>query len=408
MILHIDMDAFFASASLVARPDLAGLPVLIGGGSRRGVVLAATYEARAHGVGSGMPMARARRLCPEAIVIPPDHELYQRVSGAVMQLFRTVTPRVEAVSMEEAFLDVDGVGAAPELIGHRLRDLVADEQGITCSVGIAPTKVVAKMASRAAKPDGLRVVGPGDVVPFLHSFAVGDLWGVGPSTEEMLVRLGLRTVADLAHTPRRTLQRAMGEQFGARLHDMAWGRDDGPVVPQQRERSIGSDETFDHDVDDPVQVHRRLLRLADRTAARVRAAELMGRTITLKVRFSDFTTITRSRTLREPTDVSREVYETARELYDALGLQRARVRLVGVRMEGLREREGCPRQPRLDEPERGWAEADRAVDQAGRRFGAGAVGPASLLGLSGRSHDGHLRPGRVPQPQRARTGALMR
>lgn len=379
VILHADMDAFFASVSMIERPDLVGHPVAVGGSGNRGVVLAATYPARIFGVHSGMPMARARRLCPHLVVLRPDSERYQQVSGSVMQLFRTVTPFVEPVSMEEAFLDVTGVPEDPVQLAHRLRDQVSDEQGITCSVGVAPSKVVAKIASRAAKPDGLRVVAPPDVVAFLHPLPVGELWGVGERTEEVLLRLGLRTVGDIAHTPVQTLRRALGDGQGRHLHEIAWGRDDRRVTPQQRERSIGSDETFSSDVDDPVEIHRRLLRLADRTTARVRSAELVGRTVTLKVRFSDFTTITRSRTLRQHTDVSHEVYATARDLYDALGLQRARVRLVGVRMEGLIDRAGCPVQPRLDEPTHGWADADRAVDRASARFGAGAVRPASLL-----------------------------
>ncbi|YAL84472.1 DNA polymerase IV [Dermacoccaceae bacterium W4C1] len=408
-IMHIDMDAFFASASLVDRPDLAGMPVLIGGAGGRGVVLAATYAARAYGVHSAMPMSRARRLCPQAVVISPDYERYRRMSEAVMHLFRTVTPTVEPVSMEEAFLDLTRSPMDPARLGGHLRDVVNDEQGITCSVGVAPSKVVAKMASRAAKPDGLRVVTPGEVVPFLHGFAVGDIWGVGESTEQALLRLGLRTVADLAHTPERTLRRALGEATGARLHRIAWGADDEPVVPRAPERSIGSDETFGHDVDDPVEIRRRLLRLADRTAARARSADLVGRTVTLKVRFSDFTTITRSRTLREHTDVSQEIYGTACHLYDALGLQRVRIRLVGVRLEGLRDRHGSPHQPRLGDPEYGWAEADRAIDRAGARFGAGAVRPASLIGLGGREHPGVGPRGPVrAAPAAARSGNLMR
>ena len=388
--LHVDMDAFYASVSLIGRPELRGTPVIIGGGNR-GVVLSATYEARAFGVTAAMPMARARRLCPQATIVAPDHAHYSRVSRAIMALFASITPVVEPLSLDEAFLDVSGARrrlGTPARIAALIRDTVADEQGITCSVGAAPTKFVAKLASGLAKPDGLLVVPRAEVITFLHQLPVGALWGVGDRTEEALVRLGLRTVADIAHTPVETLRRALGDNAGPHLHDLAWGRDTRPVVPARRERSIGSDETFAHDVDDPAYVHRQLLKLSDRTAARVRAAGLMCRTISIKVRFSDFTTITRSRTLRDPTDVSRDIYATARALFDGLGLQRARLRLVGVRMEGLVEAERAPVQGLLDEPEHGWRDADRAIDRASARFGAGAVRPATLVGDVGRPGTG--------------------
>ena len=381
-ILHVDMDAFYASVSLLARPELRGTPVIIGGGGNRGVVLSATYEARAFGVAAAMPMARARRLCPQATVVAPDHTRYGQVSQAVMAAFGTITPIVEPLSMDEAFLDVSGAGrrlGSPVRIARMIRDLVADEQGITCSVGVAPSKFVAKLASGLAKPDGLLVVPRAEVVPFLHQLPVGALWGVGERTEEALHRLGLRTVADIAHTPVQTLRRGLGDTTGAHLHDLAWGRDPRPVVPARRERSVSSDETFAFDVDDPAVIHRQLLKLSDRTAARMRSAGLVGRTVTVKVRFADFTTITRSRTLRDPTDVSRDIYATARALFDGLGLQRARLRLVGVKMEGLLEAGTAPVQARLDDPEHGWRDADRAVDRASARFGAGAVRPATLV-----------------------------
>ncbi|MEO7234324.1 MAG: DNA polymerase IV [Lapillicoccus sp.] len=381
-ILHVDMDAFYASASLIDRPDLRGQPVIIGGGGNRSVVLSATYEARRFGVTSAMPMARARRLCPQGVVLQPDFARYAQISDAIMATFHAVTDIVEPLSLDEAFLDIAGARrrlGAPTRIAQWVRDTVADEQGITCSVGVASTKFVAKLASGLAKPDGMIVVPREEVLGFLHQLPVGALWGVGERTEEALTRLGLRTVADIAHTPVETLRRALGDVSGSHLHALAWGRDERPVVRQQREKSIGSDETFAHDIDDPVVIHRELLRLADRTAARVRAAGMMGRTVSIKVRFADFTTITRARTLRDPTDVSRDIYATARSLFDALGLQRARIRLVGVRMEGLVEAEGAPVQGMLDEPDHGWRDADRAVDQASARFGAGAVRPAALV-----------------------------
>ena len=380
-VLHVDMDAFYASATLLSHPDLVGTPVIIGGGNR-GVVLSATYEARRFGVTSAMPMARARRLCPQATVLPPDHALYAAISAAVMETFRSVTPVIEPLSLDEAFLDVSGAVrllGSPAVIGQHVRDTVHDEQGITCSVGVAPTKFVAKLASGLAKPDGMVVVPRDEVVPFVQQLPVGALWGVGERTEEALVRLGLRTVADIAHTPLATLVRGLGEATGHHLHELAWGRDPRPVEREQREKSIGSDQTFDYDIDDAAEIHRRLLALSERTAARLRAAGLTGRTVTLRVRFSDFTTITRSRTLREPTDSGRAIHEAAVGLFDALGLQRARIRLVGVRLEKLVEAAQAPIQGVIGEPEHGWRDADKAVDRARSRFGSGSVRPASLI-----------------------------
>ena len=381
-VLHADMDAFYASVTLLDHPELVGTPVIVGGGGTRGVVLSATYEARAFGVQAAMPMARARRLCPQATVLEPQHRRYAAVSRSVMALFADVTPLVEPLSLDEAFLDVSGAVrrlGSPQQIAADIRARVQDEQGVTCSVGVATTKFMAKLASGLAKPDGLLVVPADDVLEVLHPLPVGALWGVGERTEETLHRFGLRTVGDIAHTPLDTLRRALGDAVGTQLFELAWGRDGRRVVPEQSERSIGAEETFAHDVDDPVVVHRELLRLSERTAARLRSAGLVGRTVSIKVRFADFTTITRARTLRQSTDVAREVYATARSLFDALGLQRARLRLVGVRVEGLGPVERAERQLRLGEPELGWRDAERAVDRASARFGAGSVRPASLV-----------------------------
>ncbi|MFI7589427.1 DNA polymerase IV [Spongisporangium articulatum] len=381
-VLHVDMDAFYASVELIDRPELKGRPVIVGGGGRS-VVLSATYEARAEGVHSAMPMARARRLSPHAVVIPPDHRRYAEVSAGVMQVFASVTPLVEPLSLDEAFLDVAGAVrrlGAPAAIGQLIRDRVADEQRITCSVGVASTKFVAKLASGRAKPDGLLVVPAAETVTFLHALPVGALWGVGERTEEALHRLGLTKVADLAHTPVETLRRALGDASGSHLHDLAWGRDPRPVVPAQAEKSIGAEETFAQDVDDPEIVLRELLRLSEKVAARVRHAGMIGRTVVLKVRFADFTTITRSRTLSERTDVAKVLYRTVAELYGKLGLDRARVRLVGVRLEGLADAAGGHHQLALDERPQGWREAEQAVDRVSARFGRDAVRPATLVG----------------------------
>ena len=381
-VLHVDMDAFYPSVSLLQRPDLKGTPVIVGGSGNRGVVLSATYEARAFGVHSAMPMTRARRLCPQATIVEPDYDAYTQVSAGVMEIFRSITPIVEPLALDEAFLDVTGAirrTGSPSHIGELIRARVHDEQGITCSVGVASTKFVAKLASTRAKPDGLLVVSRDQVVEFLHPLPVGALWGVGEKTEEQLVRLGLRTVGDLAQTPVTTLERAIGVSAGRHLAALAWGRDARGVVPHEPDRSVGAEETFSTDVDDPAVVRRELLRLSQRVGARLRAQGYRGRTVSIKIRFADFTTITRARTVRDATDVSQEVYSVALGLYEALRLDRARLRLVGVRVEGLVDADGVDEQLMLDAPEHGWREADQAVDRASRRFGSGAVRPAALV-----------------------------
>ena len=381
-ILHIDMDAFYASVELRNRPDLRGRPVIVGGAGSRGVVLSATYEARALGVRSAMPMTRARRLAPAAVVLPPRFSDYAEVSSGVMEILREVTPLVEPLSLDEAFLDITGARrrlGGPVKIGHMLRARVADEQRIPCSVGIAASKFVAKLATTQAKPDGLLMVPPEQVVAFLHPLPVAALWGVGERTEEVLQRLGLRTIGDIAHVPVATLARALGPVAGAHLAALAWGKDERRVVPLEPDKSIGHEETFSRDVDDAEVVHRELLRLAERTAARLRAVGAVSRTISIKVRFADFTTITRSRTLRQPTDVGQQVYATARGLYDTLGLQRARIRLIGVRAENLLPAEKHSDQLILGAPEHGWRDAEAAVDRAIARFGDSAVQPATLV-----------------------------
>lgn len=381
-ILHVDMDAFYASVELIDRPELKGKPVIIGGSAGRGVVLSATYEARAFGVHAAMPISRAQRMCPQAIVISPHHDRYAEVSDGVMAIFRDFTPLVEPLSLDEAFLDVSGAMrrlGRPREIAAMIRERVEAEQSITCSVGVAPNKFVAKVASTNAKPNGMLVVPADRVVEFLHPMPVGALWGVGPKTEEQLQRLGLRTVGDLAHTPVSTLERALGVAVGQHLSELAWGRDDRDVEADEPERSIGNEETFARDLDDPEEIKRELLKLSNQVAQRLRAHGVIARTFTLKVRFADFSTITRSKTVSAATDTSHDVYATVVALFDALHLQRARVRLVGVRAEGLRPVEERSEQLAFDEPERGWREADQAADRATARFGAGAVKPARLV-----------------------------
>jgi DNA polymerase-4 len=379
------MDAFYAQMAIRDRPELRGVPVIAGGGNR-GVVLSASYEARQYGIHSAMSMTRARRLCPQAVIVRPDYDEVSVVSSAIMETFRSITPLVEVLSMDEAFLDVRGAlrrFSSSLAIGEYVRARIADEQRITCSVGISTTTQLAKLASRQAKPDGLVVVPPTEVIAFLHPLDVEELWGVGEKTADQLRRLGLRTVGDLAHTSVDTLRRAVGPFLGTRLHELAWGNADRPVTarrgPDEPDHSIGADETFGRDTDDHDVVAREILRLTRKVAARMRSAEVVGRTVVLKVRFSDFTTITRSRTLREFTNLTTEIYDAALGLFDGLGLQRARLRLVGVRVHGLVEASSASRQLMLGARAHGWEDAERAVDRATLRFGHQAVVPATLL-----------------------------
>ncbi|WP_420175739.1 DNA polymerase IV [Luteococcus sp. OSA5] len=380
MILHVDMDAFYASVEMARRPELRHRPMFVGG-AQRGVVLSANYEARKYGVEGGMSSVRARRLCPQATVVPPDFDTYQMVSRGVFAIFGTITQQVEAASIDEAFLDITGslrrLGD-PVAIGERLRAQVTDEQQVTCSVGIGPSKFVAKLASTRAKPDGLLAVRPHQVVEFLHPLPVEAMWGVGPSTAGRLRQLGLVHVADLAHTPRATLQRAFGARQGGQLHDLAWGKDTRRVVPEQVECSIGAQETFGRDTDDVELVRVELLRLSARVAARMRRAGMLGRTVTVELRFADFSTISRSTTLSGPTDVTDEIFDGGWRAFRALNLQRARIRRVGVRVEGLVEADKAFQQPPLDAPDKGMREVEVVADQVVRRFGPAAVQRASL------------------------------
>ena len=388
-IMHVDMDAFFASVELLERPELVGKPVIVGHASSRSVVTAATYEARKFGVNSAMPMAVALRRCPQAIVLEPHFERYQHFSGRVMQILESVTPHVEPLSIDEAFLDVAG---ARRLLGNSwqigtlLRERVHAETGLRCSVGAASTKFVAKLASGRSKPDGLLVVPAAHTVDFLHPLPVSALWGVGGKSEEALIRLGLRTVGDLAHTPLDALRRALGEAAATRLHELAWGRDPRVVTPGRDEKSIGHETTFETDRTDPIELHRVLLQLSDAVGRRLRTAGATARTVALKLRFSDFTTITRSRTLSEPTDLGRRIYEEVRALYDHANASARPVRLIGVRAEQLGgEVAGLG----LWDDDEGWREAEQVVDAVAERFGVGAVRPAALLRPATQRRFGH-------------------
>ena len=381
-VLHADMDAFYASVEIRDQPALAGRPVIVGGGSR-GVVLSASYQARVFGVRSAMPVTRARRLCPQAVFVPPRRGAYAAASTEVMAVFRSVTPEVEPLSLDEAFLDVSGAIrrlGRPTRIAELIRASIRDQQGLTCSVGVANCKFVAKLASARCKPDGLLVIPADQVLGFLHPLPVAALWGVGEQTGQALARLGLQTVADLAHTPLPVLQRELGQAVGAHLYALAWGRDERAVIPGLPDKSIGAEETFATDVDDPEVIRRELLRLSGRTARGLRAGGSVARTVVVKLRLANFTTITRSRTLPEPTDVARKIYATACDLYAAAGLDpRARLRLVGVRAAGLIPVARSATQLALGEPPAAWRDAEQAVDRIAGRFGPDSVRPAVLV-----------------------------
>ncbi len=382
-ILHIDMDAFYASVEIRDRPEIARQPVIVGHTGGRGVVLSANYVARGFGVRSAMPIGRAQRLCPHAAFVAPRHALYGAVSREVMAIFRAVTPEVEPLSLDEAFLDISGAVrrlGMPAAIGGLIRRQVHDELGITCSVGVASTKFVAKLACVHCKPDGLLVIPADRVLEFLHPLPVSALWGVGARTGKVLARLGLRTVADLANAPVSTLERELGPAMAAHLSALAWGRDERGVVTGAHDKSIGAEETFGSDIGDPEVIRRELLRLAGRTARGLRSSGYVARTISVKLRRADFSTITRSRTLSEPTDVAQKIYATACELYAASGLTGGvLLRLVGVRASGLSQASLAGIQLALGERADAWRQAETAMDRITRRFGSGALRPGSLV-----------------------------
>lgn len=379
-VLHVDMDAFFASVELLDHPELVDRPVIVGHLSGRSVVTAANYVARRYGVNSAMPMALALRRCPGAIVLEPHMSRYRDYSARVMRIFNDVTPLVEPLSIDEAFLDVAGarlVHGSPATIGAMIRRRVEEETGLTCSVGAAATKFVAKLASSRAKPNGLLVIPAEDTIAFLHRLPVGALWGVGATTEQSLTRLGLRLIGDIATTPLATLQGALGDASARRLHDLAWGRDPRQVSVERAEKSIGHEVTFEHDLTDVARLRSELLRQSDAVAARLRGAGLVARTVVLKLRYADFRTVTRSRTLPEPTNVGRRIYEEAAAAFDSLASPGIRVRLIGVRVEQLGDGDGLG--AGLWDRDDDWRDAERAVDQVTARFGRGALKPASLF-----------------------------
>ncbi len=403
-MLHVDMDAFFASVEIKKRPELRGRPVVVGGG-HRGVVAAASYEARRYGVRSAMPMSRALRLCPRAVVLPPDRAAYTAASAQVMAILREVTPLVEPLSLDEAFLDVTGAIRArgrPGTIAAAIRARVSEQLGLTCSVGVAPTKFVAKLASARCKPDGMLVVPAASVLDFLHPLPVTALWGVGERTAQALHRLGIRTVGDLAETSLDTLRRAVGVAAAEHLSALACGVDPRPVHPDEVEKSITAETTLDTDLTEETEVLHHLLRLSEEVGTRVRARGFVARTVGIKIRYADFRTVTRVRTLPGWTSATAQIYDTAVELYRGLDLDRPRIRLVGVKCESLRDTSTVAEQLAfdLDPASPARTRADDAIAAARARFGADAVRPGTLLGSpaerSSAAPPVHRRLGREP------------
>lgn len=378
-ILHVDMDAFYASVAELDHPELRGKPVVVGAGIR-GVVLSANYQARKFGVRAAMPVGRAKRMAPQAIFVPPEHHRYAEISERVMEIFNSFTPLVEPISLDEAFLDVTKarrlLGTGRE-IGEKIRERVFKEEGITCSVGVAPSKFIAKLASQHCKPNGLLEITEDRILEFLHPLPVRAVWGVGPKTAESLDRLGLKTVGDIAQTPRNTLIRALGDATGESLYELAWGRDYRDVTPDEPNKSISAAETFSYDIESPDEILREFLKLTEKVGERLRSRSLFTKTITIKVRFSDFSTINRSKSLPLAIDSTHDIYEVVKKLYKALNIDRARLRLVGVSLDNLQDQ--SPQQLTLGARENGWREAEGAIDKANARFGGASVQPGRLI-----------------------------
>lgn len=387
--LHVDMDAFYAAVEIRRRPELRGQPVVVGGTGSRGVVAAASYEARVFGIGSAMPSTRARRLCPHAVFLPGDHPHYGEVSERVMAILRDITPLVEPLSLDEAFMDVRGasrlLGPAPELAAG-IRARILEQEQLTCSVGVASTKFMAKLATERAKPQvgpsgpvwgsGVHVVEAGSELDFLHRLPVTALFGVGPATSRRLLRLGVETVGDLASLPEAAVVTALGAAAGRQLHQLANGVDERPVVVNRLPRSISHEETFARDLHAATELEAEATRLADAVARRLRTSGLQSRTITLKLRFGDFKTITRSVTLPDPTDGTRDLVAAARELLAQIDVSPG-VRLLGVGASGLVG--ASTRQLSFDEEPQAHDAAEQVTDEIRNRFGPSAIGPAVAI-----------------------------
>lgn len=390
-ILHVDMDAFFASVEALERPELRNKPLIVGGDGARGVVASCSYEARYYGVRSAMPSSKAKRLCPHAIFVSGSYGLYEKYSERMHAVFKRFTPLIEGISLDEAFLDVTGAQrlfGSPEEIAWKIRKQVQEELGLSVCVGVADTKHVAKLASQAAKPKaspkgpiqgkGVLVITPNGAIDFLHKLPVRALWGVGPAAEKRLNSIGVQTVRQLANTPISVLISALGKASAQHLHDLAWNRDDREVEPEREVKSIGHEQTYPKDLFDHDAIHVQLVRLVDAVTLRMRSSGVVGRTIQLKVRFSTFRTITRSRSLPKPTANASAILRTVDELIGRIDLSEG-VRLLGVSLSNLEEAVEAE-QLQLLNGEPLHNELDDTIDEIRKRYGDSSVVPGQLVG----------------------------
>ncbi len=401
-ILHVDMDAFYVSVELRRRPELRGKPVVVGGTGNRGVVAAASYEARRFGVFSAMPSAQARRRCPQAIFLPGDHALYGEVSSEVHEIFQRFTPMIEPIALDEAFLDVSGarrIHGDGVTIASEIRRQVQQHLELTCSVGVAPNKFLAKLASVAAKPKalpsgvqpgrGVVEVRPGGELAFLHPLPVKALWGVGPATLDRLARFGLSNVGDLARLGEQTLVTALGSSSGAHLYRLANAIDDRPVESDRVMKSIGNEETYPTDLYDRDELNRQIVRLSESVAGRLRAQGVGARTLTLKVRFNDFRTITRAVTSAIPLSTGQAIAQAMKGVFEHIDPTPG-VRLLGVTGTNFDEPnqqlslldeapDAAEGGPTAVQTETQWLRATGTLDEIRSRFGVESIGPVSTM-----------------------------
>ena len=401
MILHVDMDAFYASVEERDRPELVGKPVIVGGTPQgRGVVAAANYVVRKFGVHSAMPTGKALRLCPDAIVLPPRLGYYAEISAQIHEILYRFTPLIEPLSLDEAFVDVTGsealFGPSAE-IGRRIKREIKDGVRLVASVGVAPNKFLAKIASDLEKPDGFVVVDPEMIIEFLDPLPISRLWGVGRVTGEAMQEFGLRTIGDVRKTPLGVLQQHFGEASGEHFWRLAQGVDDRRVIPDREAKSVSHETTFAVDIGEREVLRAWLLELCEQVGWRLRRHGLRGRTVNLKVRFADFRTITRAKTLPEPTDVTTEIWRTAAELLDGSGVTRkTRARLLGVGVSGFVTTDQQTQQTLFPDQEREkLSQLDDVSDRIRDKFGSAALNRASGL-LHGAEHTPIPRPKRAP------------
>lgn len=385
-ILHVDMDAFFVEVERLSDPSLRGKPVVVGGTGGRAVVAAASYEARQYGIGSAMPMVHARRLLPDLVVVPPNHHRYRDASSELFEVFRSFTPLVEGLSLDEAFLDIGGLRMHYETsvaVAAEVRSEIRNRLGLPSSVGVGSSKLIAKLASVEAKPDGVHHVPQDRELDYLHGLNVRALLGVGEATHVALEQLGITTIGDMARTPVEVLVARLGSSMGHDLGNLANAVDDREVVPDSSAKSVSVEETYETDLRDLKEIETEILRHAERLAARLRRAGLVGRTIVLKIRLADFRTSTRRATLASPTDVAREIYKEGRSLLRTVDRVDEGVRLVGLGATNL-QRADEPVQLAADQASN-WADVSEALDQISQRFGTDAIMPARLADRSGES-----------------------